>query len=433
MAKGHTTLGCDGPGMSAFLMGLFTGTFSSITIKVAYQMTSVGADGTRKPFEKPLTTTFLMFMAMAMALPAMRVYARLYPPSPSDEPKPLNWRLCLLVLAPSLFDLVGTAFAKAFVLKDHLAPHMWLGVSINLVAMMLVASTTFFDHENTIDNRDPRVGIGFILLSCLVQGTQYVFEEKVMTVESLPPMVLVGLEGLWGMTLMLFVVFPSAYYLPGTDEGGSMENVFDSLAMIRNSAPLQAVLLIFFLTVACYNIFAIYVTHFLSSVWHAILDNFRPISVWVRTTVNSGTLSPEQLKSRYSLSSGTDLIIYYVFTYGRFGEAWTVYSWLQFGGMLLLFFGTAVYNGSVPWLLFPSYAGYERVEAGTEEDKGDARIRAQSIEDFAPVIRTDRSMTALIPGSFESEEPLSTERLVQIMLRVDWHPPIKGVQEDGRI
>ena len=29
------------------------------------------------------------------------------------------------------------------------------------------------------DNRDPRVGIGFILLSCLVQGTQYVFEEKV--------------------------------------------------------------------------------------------------------------------------------------------------------------------------------------------------------------------------------------------------------------
>lgn len=35
-------------------------------LQVAYQMTSVGADGNRKPFEKPLTTTFLMFMAMAM-------------------------------------------------------------------------------------------------------------------------------------------------------------------------------------------------------------------------------------------------------------------------------------------------------------------------------------------------------------------------------
>ena len=62
----HKSMGCDGPGMSAFLLGLFTGTFSTITIKVAYQMTSVGEDGVRKAFEKPLTTTCFMFMAMAM-------------------------------------------------------------------------------------------------------------------------------------------------------------------------------------------------------------------------------------------------------------------------------------------------------------------------------------------------------------------------------
>jgi hypothetical protein len=58
--------------------------------------------------------------------------------------------------------------------------------------------------------------------------------------------------------------------------------------------------------VCLYNIFAIFVTHFLSSIWHAILDNFRPISVWT-----------------------TDLLIYYVLTDGRFGEAWTSASWLQ--------------------------------------------------------------------------------------------------------
>lgn len=28
-------------------------------------------------------------------------------------------------------------------------------------------------------HRDPRLGILFIVLSCVVQGTQYVFEEKV--------------------------------------------------------------------------------------------------------------------------------------------------------------------------------------------------------------------------------------------------------------
>lgn len=35
--------------------------------QVAYEMQSVGLDGTTlRPFEKPLTTTFVMFLAMAM-------------------------------------------------------------------------------------------------------------------------------------------------------------------------------------------------------------------------------------------------------------------------------------------------------------------------------------------------------------------------------
>lgn len=49
-----------------------------------------------------------------------------------------------------------------------------------------------------------------------------------------------------------------------------------------------------------------------SAIWHAILDNFRPVSVW-----------------------GTDLVIFYFITNGTFGEAWTHYSWLQFSGMMV--------------------------------------------------------------------------------------------------
>lgn len=49
-----------------------------------------------------------------------------------------------------------------------------------------------------------------------------------------------------------------------------------------------------------------------SAIWHAILDNFRPVSVW-----------------------STDLVIYYIITNGAFGEAWTQYSWLQFSGMMV--------------------------------------------------------------------------------------------------
>lgn len=66
-----------------------------------------------------------------------------------------------------------------------------------------------------------------------------------------------------------------------------------------------------------------FVTYLLDAVWHAILDNFRPISVW-----------------------SVDLLIF-VITSGAYGEDWTVYSWLQLAGLVLLLYGTAVYNGNV--------------------------------------------------------------------------------------
>ena len=73
-------------------------------------------------------------------------------------------------------------------------------------------------------------------------------------------------------------------------------------------------------TVFMYNLLAVLVTFMLSSVWHAILDNFRPITVWA-----------------------TDLVIFYCIN-PFFGETWTPYSYLQVVGMVVLLYGTAIYN-----------------------------------------------------------------------------------------
>ena len=103
----------------------------------------------------------------------------------------------------------------------------------------------------------PSIGILLILCSCLVQGAQYVFEERMMTVDNIAPLAVVGLEGMWGTVLMPMIVFPWAYIIPGSDYGGSFENVFDSWEMVRNSSTVQMVLLGFFVTVAGYNILSI--------------------------------------------------------------------------------------------------------------------------------------------------------------------------------
>ena len=58
--------------------------------------------------------------------------------------------------------------------------------------------------------------------------------------------------------------------------------------------------------------------------WHTILDNFRPVSVWV-----------------------TDILLFYVFTHRRFGEAWTTASYIEAAGLVVLLLGTAIYQGKI--------------------------------------------------------------------------------------
>ena len=320
-----------------------------------YGIDSVGLDGTVKKFEKPIFQTWGMFFAMVFALPIHWIYtwyvhreqtkAKRWGSKPTRVP----FKTYLLLLIPSAFDLLATfvanvglmyvtvsvfqlmkctviifvAILKAFVLKDRVSPYMWVGIGFNTVAALLVGATSFGDANEQINNNDsPGFGIFMIILSCLIQSCQYVYEEKLMD-DSAQPLVVVGMEGFWGLLLTTFVVYPIAYLVPGNDMG-SNERFDDAWTMLMNSPSAQAVAFIYVIVILGYNVFAVLTTYLLNSIWHAILDNFRPISVW-----------------------GMDLLLFYVFTHGHFGEAWTGWSWLQLVGMLILLVGTAIYNGSI--------------------------------------------------------------------------------------
>ena len=132
------------------------------------------------------------------------------------------------------------------------------------------------------------------------------------------------MEGLWGLIICVLVLYPLAYYTPGADHG-SVENPFNTYVLISNSSEIQNVFIIYFFSVLAYNILACLVTFMLSAIWHAILDNFRPITVWA-----------------------VDLFIFYTIT-TSFGESWSAqWSWLQVLGMVVLLYGTAVYNAPNP-------------------------------------------------------------------------------------
>lgn len=123
-----------------------------------------------------------------------------------------------------------------------------------------------------------------------------------------------------GTLLTIVFLYPIGYYIPGHDNG-SFETFWTAWEMLVHTRSIQVVMAIYCLAVFLYNLFAVLVTFSLSSIWHSILDNFRPTSVWF-----------------------TDLFIYYFLTAGTFGEPWTKYSWLQLMGMIILIYGTAIYN-----------------------------------------------------------------------------------------
>ncbi|RLN92020.1 hypothetical protein BBJ28_00008462 [Nothophytophthora sp. Chile5] len=327
---------------------------------ILYGVDSVGLDGEVKKFEKPIFQTWLMFLAMVFALPIhwayhwhverqwrrnnrtgmkyhyripRKMYFLLALPAAFDLFATFLANIGLMYVTVSVFQLmkctviVFVALLKVFALKDRLRSYMWIGIALNMLAALMVGATSLADadsQENNAATQHPGFGILMIVLSCAIQAVQYVFEEKLMDEgDSAPPLVVVGMEGVWGLLLTSFIVYPVAYLIPGSDLG-SNERFDDAYEMLVNSKLAQIVVLIYLLVILGYNVFAVSVTYLLNSIWHAILDNFRPITVW-----------------------GMDLLLFYLFTQGAFGECWTIWSWLQLTGMITLLVGTAVYNGTI--------------------------------------------------------------------------------------
>lgn len=273
--------------------------------------------------------------------------------SSSDKEIPL-WMYFFLAI-PAVFDLAATALCmmglqyldvsiyqmlrgsgiifvalmKQHVLKEHLHKFHWVGVFWNVVSVVIVGATALLasgGEKNAegatggVTSAETFLGVCLLMAGAFVQSVQFVFEEHVMKMDiPAPPLLLIGMEGFWGTVLSIAVMYPLAYFLPGADHG-SYEDPFNTWAMLMNSKNIQVAFVIYFFTIFFYNLFAVLVTFRLSSVWHAILDNFRPITVW-----------------------GTDLFIYYAIS-PLFGEVWTKYSLLQVAGMGVLLYGTAIYN-----------------------------------------------------------------------------------------
>ena len=65
--------------------------------------------------------------------------------------------------------------------------------------------------DSVSESNDPGLGIALILAAALVGAFQYAFEERAMKMEiAAPPLFLIGMEGLWGCVVCIFIMYPQA-------------------------------------------------------------------------------------------------------------------------------------------------------------------------------------------------------------------------------
>lgn len=268
----------------------------------------------------------------------------------------------VLYIPASIFQMlrgsciIFTALFAVLVLKRRLISANWLGLFLVVLGVTLVSLANVLGEKagavssagssggagsgedaakKATDNSLAMLGIVLTLLGQVVQAAQVIAEEWLLKDLDLPPMQIIGFEGLWGMLIMICLIYPVLYMLPGSDDG-HLEDPFGTLVMVQNNPYLMLCAGLYLCSCGTLNATGIAVTGALSGVLRMMLDALRTLGIWA-----------------FFL-----FVHYFVDESSPFGETLTPYSGLQLLGFVVLVLGQAVYGEvvRVPGLHYPPVA-----------------------------------------------------------------------------
>lgn len=372
------------PGMLLF------GTCTVVIQKFLFEQSAIGRDGMgyKNPhkFSKPWFQTNSMFIGMCLALVVYEVQRCFTKSNPeeskdtlasqldesavSEAQKSSHWKMYFYVAGPACCDLLATSLMNigllyiqasvwqmlrgsmvlfssifcAFILKRPHYPFMWWAVLMIIIALTVVgvaAVSSTGVGKAGVTQGQVIMAIFLTVGSQLIQASQIVVEDFLMHDMTASPILVVGLEGLWGTIITMAVFLPIIQNIgSAADEGnGVHEDSIDTLIMIGNSPVLLAFVIVYVIVILLYNVTGMFVTNITSAVVRTILEGLRTLCIWI-----------VQLIIYYSIRN-----IDYGHKHPELGEPWNEWSWMQLAGFLLLFTGMLVYNKIIrlPWFKYP--------------------------------------------------------------------------------
>lgn len=360
---------------------LVTGTLNTLCTKYQFELTSIGKDGKPELFQKPFFATFNMMFSMLIVgsvdklVRMARARGKLETPLLADESPATQrkengseqktyFQKAVMVTVPAVFDIGGTALTTGGVmfipasvwqmlrgsaivfaaimsvlfLKRKMYAFNYLGLSLCVFGVGLVGVAQVAGGSSAAggvsmdDSMSTFIGMGLVVAGQVVQAGQLVAEEFIMREVDLPAMQIIGWEGFWGTLLMIFLVYPLLWIIPGKDFGHT-EDVVDTFTLINNNPELLAVVLTFLFSCGTFNATGIAVTESLSAVHRLMLDATRTVLVWALCLWVHYCVSPSS----------------------PFGEVLTSWSVLQLLGFVAMVCGQAIYGEvlKVPGMRYP--------------------------------------------------------------------------------
>jgi len=374
---------------------LIFGTCTAITMKMQLVMTCTGYGGKwggiERPFDKPFFQSIAMFASMALALPCSWVGSwiekkskekkglyteplievNIQTANESHKKKKTN---PLIIAIPAAFDLIAstmmtygliyvsvsifqmlrgsmvifsTVLSRLFLPGRRVKTHQLIGIILCFIALCVVGTSGFLIPSPQGDTKPATmaIGISLVIFSQIIQAGQIVTEEFLLQDLTIPPLSVVGYEGVWGTILMIVLACPIAYVVPGmqysTMKHNSLENTYDSFICLASSNGLIIAVALFCLAVFLYNCYGMLITDSFSAINRTIFEAVRTAVVWI-----------------------VSLIIQVIAPGSPYGEIWNRYSFVELAGFILLFVSSLIYNGVIK---LPGVHSYETPAAEKQE------------------------------------------------------------------
>jgi hypothetical protein len=378
---------------------LLFGTATVVTQKFLFEQTANGRDCYVNPhkFSKPWFQTNSMFIGMCLALVVYEVQRCFKKSKPEDEQQSLmtngeitddvkkannEWKMYFYVAGPACCDLLATSLMNvgllyiqasvwqmlrgsmvlfssifcAFILKRPHYAYMWWSVLLITIALTVVGIAAVCSTgvgKAGVTQGQVVMAILLVVGSQIIQASQIVVEDFLLHDMTASPVLIVGLEGMWGTIITCSVFLPIIQNIGGEEGNGVHEDTIDTFYMIGDNPTLLVWCLLYVVFILLYNVTGMFVTNITSAVVRTILEGLRTLCIWFI-----------QLIIFYAIR-GTD----YGNKHSTLGEEWTAWSWMQLSGFLLLFTGMLLYNKilRVPCFKYPDAV----IEQAKKEDKID--------------------------------------------------------------